>query len=66
MICPECGEVMREREDRFPDCESCGFEKFDVQTLALIAEVKREQAQAKRELGYIPTYAEAREKGFAK
>jgi hypothetical protein len=66
MLCPECGDEMRIREDRFPDCESCGFEQYDENTLALIAEVKREQALAKQVLGYVPNYDEARWRGFAK
>jgi len=66
MTCPECGDVMRERDERFPDCESCGFEQYDEDTLALIAEVKREQSICKQIFGYVPNYGEAREKGFAK
>jgi hypothetical protein len=34
--------------------------------LALIAEVKREQATCKQVLGYVPEYREAVEKGLAK
>jgi hypothetical protein len=66
MLCPDCGDEMRIREDRFPDCETCGFEQYDENTLALIAEVKREQAICKQVLGRVPSYGEAREKGLAK
>lgn len=60
MNCPECGALMREREDRFPDCEECGFEQYDAYTLALIAETRREFDQAKRECwpDPVPTYKE--------
>jgi hypothetical protein len=58
VTCPECGEQMRLREDRFPDCPHCGYERFDADTLSLQSEVRREQALAKRELGYVPTYKE--------
>lgn len=67
MICPECHlDSMVEREGRFPICEECGYEQYDQETLALIAEVKREQAQCKAVLGYVPTYPEAIAKGLIK
>ena len=53
-------------DERFPSCEDCGFVQYDANTLALMAEVRREQAHAKNVLGYVPTYQEAREKGLAK
>jgi NADH pyrophosphatase NudC (nudix superfamily) len=66
MLCPECGDEMRIREERFPDCESCGFEQYDEWTLAMIAEIKREQAICKQMFGRVLSYGEAREKGLAK
>lgn len=67
MICPSCGntEVIDHEDERFPECE-CGFVIYPASTLALIAEVKREQAQAKQILGYVPTYSEAVEKGMVR
>lgn len=58
--CPKCGSVDINPSDEgsWRSCNDCGFVQYDPETLALQAEVQREQAQAKRELGYIPTYQE--------
>lgn len=58
--CPKCGSVdIVSRDDAsWPTCNDCGFVQYDAESLALQAEVKAEQAQAKREFGYIPTYRE--------
>lgn len=67
-VCPKCGsaDVNLADEGKWAECNDCGFVKYDAYTLALIAEVKREQAICKKRLGYIPTYAEARRNGWAK
>jgi predicted nucleic-acid-binding Zn-ribbon protein len=67
-VCPKCGSAdwMPADEGAFAACNDCGFTDYDEDTLALIAEVKREQAVCKRTLGYIPTFQEAFEKGFTK
>ena len=64
--CPECGSTLTEEDERFPECYDCGFVQYDLWTLRIQAEVREEQAHAKRVLGYIPTYREAVEKGFTK
>jgi NADH pyrophosphatase NudC (nudix superfamily) len=68
MICPDCGstDIIDHHDERFPTCEDCGHVFYDEWTLAIIAEVKREQAQCKQILGYTPTYSEAVEKGLVK
>ena len=53
-------------EGRFPTCDECGYVQYDEETLALIAEVKREQATCREILGYTPTYEEAVSKGLIK
>lgn len=58
MNCPECGGQMTADEGRFPECEDCLFTLYDAETLALQAEVKREQIVAKSIFGKIPKYAE--------
>ena len=67
--CPRCASADWNPEDEeggWPSCNDCGFVLYDAWTLEIQAEVKREQAHAKRVLGYVPTYQEAREKGFTK
>lgn len=68
MTCPECNSLYMSNgdEEHFPSCEDCGFVQYDADTLALMAEVRREQAHAKSVLGYVPTYQEAVENGLAK
>jgi hypothetical protein len=68
--CPECGSaedwISEDGEGRWAHCEFCGFTKYDEWTLAIQAEVKREQAECKRVLGFVPDYEEARRRGLAK
>ena len=66
--CPKCGsaDVNPPNEGRWADCNECGFIEYDAETLALQNEVRREQAQAKQILGYVPSYREAVKKGLAK
>ena len=66
--CPKCGslDVKPADEGRWASCEECGFVQYDAETLALQAEVQREQAQCKQILGYVPEYREAVEKGLIK
>lgn len=67
MKCPECNDEMDLSDDeRFPECLNCGFVQYDADTLALQAEIRREQAAAKKVLGYVPSYGEAIEKGFCR
>lgn len=65
MLCP-CGDTLIEREEHFPQCESCGYTQYDAWTLAIIAEAEYEQSVAKAVLGHVPTYSEVVEKGFCK
>ena len=67
-VCPKCGsaDVNLADEGSWPSCNDCGFVQYDAETLALQAEVQREQAAAKQALGYVPCYLEAVEKGFCK
>ena len=60
MICPECKDDQFPEPDgeHFPSCEMCGFQFYDADTLALQAEVKREQKQAKQIFGRIPPYGD--------
>lgn len=56
-VCEKCGGEMTDHGDeRFPDCEDCGFVQYDAFTLEIIREVRAEQAQAKAIFGHIPTY----------
>lgn len=66
--CPKCGsgDWMPATDESFASCNDCGFTAYDDYTLAIIAEVQREQATAKQVLSYVPTYREAVEKGFCK
>jgi ribosomal protein L37AE/L43A len=66
--CPKCGsaDVNPENEGSWPECNDCGFVQYDPETLALQAQVRREQATAKQILGYVPSYEEAIEKGLIK
>ena len=69
MTCPKCGSAdwnAEEDEGAWPSCNDCGFVQYDAETLAIQAEVRREQAIAKQALGYVPSYKEAVEKGFCK
>lgn len=63
MLCPECGSELIERGERFPECEDCGFTKYDEFTLSVIAETKREYEEAKRFCWpeKVPSYREYRE-----
>lgn len=65
-VCPQCGGEIVQHEDRFPQCENCGFTQYDEETLALQREVQREQAECKAILGYIPSFREALKKGLIK
>jgi hypothetical protein len=60
MTCYKCGGTMIKREEHFPECEDCGFVAYDQGTLALIAEVRCEFEQARRECWPepVPSYAE--------
>ena len=68
--CPKCGSAdwmpADEGEGAFAACNDCGFTAYDEDTLALIAEVQREQKQARQILGYVPTYEDAVRKGLTK
>jgi hypothetical protein len=70
MKCPECGSVEdwipQDEEGRWAHCEFCGHTQYDEWTLAIQAEVKREQANCRRVLGYVPPYDVARRRGLAK
>lgn len=67
-VCPKCGsgDWMPADEGRFAACNDCGYTQYDQWTLDLQNEVKREQANCKRVLGYVPDYKEAKAKGLAK
>lgn len=59
MICPECKrEELTEEDEHWPTCWGCGFTLYDADTLALQAEVKQEQKQAKQIFGRIPPYGD--------
>lgn len=66
--CPKCGsdDVNAPDEEFWADCNECGHVQYDADTLALQAEVRREQAQCKAILGYVPSYSEVIEKGLVK
>jgi hypothetical protein len=66
MICPQCqsADYKPADEGSFPNCPDCGFTDYDEGTLQLMAEVQREQGICKRALGYVPSYAEAVERGL--
>jgi hypothetical protein len=66
--CPKCSSAdwMPADEGRFASCNDCGFTQFDDWTREIIREVEREHAQCKAILGYVPTYAEAIQKGLIK
>lgn len=66
--CPECGSIywVEATDESWPHCEDCGFTQYDADTLALQAEVRREPAQCKQILGYVPSYQEAVLKGLIK
>lgn len=53
------------RDGEHNSCTVCGG-VHDQWTLDIMNEVKREQAECKRILGYVPDYKEAKEKGLAK
>lgn len=58
MNCPDCGTLLSERGERYPECPDCGFTLFDAESLALQAEVQAEQKLAKQIYGHIPTFEE--------
>ena len=66
--CPRCGSAdwMPAEEGAFAACNDCGFTDYDEYTLQLMAEVQREQKQAKQILGYVPSYTDAVQQGLAK
>ena len=66
VTCPKCGSADWNPADEgsFPSCNDCGFVQYDEYTLALQAEVQREQKVCKQILGYTPSYNEAVEKGL--
>jgi transcription initiation factor TFIIIB Brf1 subunit/transcription initiation factor TFIIB len=66
MNCPECAGTLTEQDEREPFCEYCGFVLYSQWTLQLMNEVKQEQAECKRILGYVPDYKVAKAKGLAK
>ena len=65
--CPKCGSAdwMPADEGAFAACNDCGFTDYDDYTRQIMAEVQREQKQAKQILGYVPTYTDAVKQGFA-
>jgi len=67
-VCPRCGsgDWMPADEGAWPSCNDCGHVEYDAETLALMAEVRREQAFCSRVLGRVPTYREAVELGLIK
>lgn len=67
-VCPKCGsaDLNEADEGSFGSCNDCGHVSYDAETLALMAEVQREQRECKRQLGYVPTYEEARKRGLVK
>lgn len=67
-VCPKCGsaDMNPPDEGKWAECNDCNFVQYDEWTLAIQAEVRREQAQCKAILGYVPTYQEAVEKGLVK
>jgi hypothetical protein len=68
IICPKCSscDVTPADEEHWPSCVECGFIEYDAETLALQAEILREQAYAKQILGYVPTFEEALRLGLTK
>jgi len=67
-VCPKCGsaDIIPPDEGAWAECNDCGHTFYDAETLALMREVQREQANCKRILGHVPSYAEARKRGLAK
>jgi transcription initiation factor TFIIIB Brf1 subunit/transcription initiation factor TFIIB len=67
--CPKCGSAdwnAETDEGAWPSCNDCGFVQYDEWTLSIQREVKQEQAECKRVLGYVPDYPEAVKLGLAK
>lgn len=58
--CPACNsaDVNPPNDGFWADCNDCGFVQYDKATLALQAEVKQEQKQAKEIFGRIPPYGD--------
>ena len=63
-VCPKCGsaDVNPPDEGSWFSCNDCGHVVYDPDTLALQAEVLREQAECKRRFGEILPYREWEER----